>query len=97
MKLAKVLAFSVALAVGTVGVIETADASSRGCREFRKHKANRGTAYGAVGGAVLGNVIAGGHNKTEGTLLGGAVGAVAGHEIAKKNAKCRYKHRRHHR
>jgi hypothetical protein len=52
----------------------------RDCRS----SANKGTAIGAIGGAVAGNVI--GHNTT-GTLIGAGVGAVAGHQIAKN--KCR--------
>lgn len=66
------------------------------CKDVKK-SANKGTVIGAVGGGVLGNVVAGHGNKTAGTVIGAGVGAVAGHEIAKKNAKknqeCHYEYR----
>lgn len=65
------------------------------CKDVKK-KANKGTVLGAVGGGVLGNVVAGSGNKTEGTLIGAGVGAVAGHQIAKNKAKkrqCHYEYR----
>jgi uncharacterized protein YcfJ len=65
------------------------------CKDVKK-KANKGTVIGAVSGGVLGNVVAGGGDKTEGTLIGAGVGAVAGHQIAKSNAKkkrCHYEYR----
>jgi len=66
------------------------------CKDVRQ-SANKGTVIGAVGGGLLGNVVAGHGNKTEGTLIGAGVGAVAGHQIAKNNAKknqeCHYEYR----
>ena len=66
------------------------------CKDVRK-SATKGTIIGAVGGGVLGNVVAGHGAKTEGTLIGAGVGAVAGHEVAKHNAKknreCHYEYR----
>ena len=65
------------------------------CKNVTK-KANKGTVIGAVGGGLLGNVVAGNGNKTEGMLIGAGVGAVAGHQIAKKKAKkqrCHYEYR----
>lgn len=65
------------------------------CKDVKK-KANNGTVIGAIGGGVLGNVVAGSGNKTEGTLIGAGVGAVAGHQIAKNKAKkkqCHYEYR----
>ncbi|MBU1375382.1 MAG: glycine zipper 2TM domain-containing protein [Alphaproteobacteria bacterium] len=65
------------------------------CKNVKK-KATNGTVIGAIGGGVLGNVVAGGGNKTEGTLIGAGVGAVAGHQIAKNKAKkkqCHYEYR----
>jgi uncharacterized protein YcfJ len=51
-----------------------------------RRAANKGTAIGAIGGGVVGNVA--GHSTTS-TLLGVGVGAVAGHQIAKSNCKRR--------
>ena len=65
------------------------------CDSNVRHKANKGTAVGAVSGGLLGNLVAGSGNKTEGTVLGAGVGAVVGHSVAKKNAKrnCHYEYR----
>ena len=65
------------------------------CKSVKK-KATNGAVIGALGGGVLGNVVAGSGNKTGGTLIGAGVGAVAGHEIAKSKAKkkqCHYEYR----
>jgi uncharacterized protein YcfJ len=68
------------------------------CKDVKKSN-NTGTVVGAVGGGLLGNVVAGHGNKTAGTLIGAGVGAVAGHEVAKhENAKkpnqeCHYEYR----
>lgn len=40
-----------------------------------------GLVIGAVGGAVLGNVIDGGHQRAAGTLLGGVLGALVGKSV----------------
>ncbi|MFT4027715.1 MAG: glycine zipper 2TM domain-containing protein [Novosphingobium sp.] len=40
-----------------------------------------GLVVGAVGGAVVGNVIDGGRNRVAGTLIGGALGALVGKSI----------------
>jgi uncharacterized protein YcfJ len=68
------------------------------CKDVKKSN-NKGTVIGAVGGGVLGNVVAGHGNKTAGTVIGAGVGAVAGHEVAKHNNKnkrnqeCHYEYR----
>jgi len=58
---------------------------------------NKGTVIGAVGGGLLGNVVAGHGHKTAGTVIGAGVGAVAGHEVARrnneKNRDCHYEYR----
>src|SRR5262245_57516281 len=66
------------------------------CKDVKK-SANKGTVIGAVGGGLLGNVVAGHGNRTAGTVIGAGVGAVAGHEVAKnkakKNQECHYEYR----
>lgn len=42
------------------------------------------TVAGGVGGALLGNVIAGHGNRRVGTVVGAAGGAVAGHAYARR-------------
>ena len=95
----RVIAAMVFAAASTalVAVPVAAEAKSRVlvCKSVKK-AATKGTVIGAVGGGVLGNVVAGRGNKTGGTLIGAGVGAVAGHEIAKSNAKkknCHYVYR----
>ena len=58
------------------------------CRHERRNAANRGTLIGAIGGGLVGNLVAGHHSKTGGTLIGAGVGAVVGHEIARNNHRC---------
>lgn len=48
-----------------------------------------GLIVGALGGGVLGNIIAPGGSQTIGTLLGAGAGAIIGREIDKGEAKCR--------
>lgn len=92
---ALILATAVGFAVSTVA-IPAADAHPHSRYRIlvcTKSKARNGTIIGGLGGALLGNAVAGHGNKTEGALLGGAVGAVAGHEIGKKKKKCHYEYR----
>jgi uncharacterized protein YcfJ len=57
------------------------------CLRFDK---TTGTVTGAVAGGLLGNTIAGHHNRTAGTFIGGAAGGLAGHELANNHRKhCR--------
>jgi hypothetical protein len=72
---AKIIAISV-LTLGTAGTAANADCG---------HKAT-GTAIGAVGGGVVGNVI------THGSFVGTAIGAVGGGLIGHSAAHC-YHHR----
>ena len=77
---------TLAAAAATLVTATTADA--RACRRLNK---TEGAVVGAVGGAVLGNVIAGRGSRGTGTVLGAVAGGVAGHEIArtKYNRNCR--------
>jgi hypothetical protein len=58
------------------------------CRSDQKSSANKGTAIGAIAGALLGSQVAGHGAKTEGAVLGAGIGAVAGHQIGKSRVKC---------
>lgn len=86
--------------VAATAVPMTADAAPRHrhkvwvCKDPRR-AGNTGTVVGAIGGALVGNAVAGHGNKTAGTLIGAGVGGVAGHQIAKQNAKrnCHYEWR----
>ena len=49
-----------------------------------------GLIVGGIGGAAIGNVIDGGHNRVAGTLIGGALGALAGKAIDQNSdVRCR--------
>jgi outer membrane lipoprotein SlyB len=80
-----ILALSIAALIAAPAFVAPKAALADSCRT----SANKGTAIGGVGGAVLGSQVAGHGNKTEGAILGGVVGAVAGHQVGKSaNSKC---------
>jgi hypothetical protein len=55
----------------------------------RRNDGTTGLIIGAIGGGVLGNVIAPGGSKTLGSVLGGGLGAVLGNSIGRGNVTCR--------
>lgn len=55
----------------------------------KRNDGTTGLVIGAVGGAVLGNVIDGGRNRAAGTLIGGALGALVGKSIDQNNSDVR--------
>lgn len=55
----------------------------------RRNDGTTGLIVGALGGGVLGNVIAPGGSKTLGSILGGSLGAVLGSQIGGNNVTCR--------
>ena len=56
-----------------------------GCVRANQNNQVAGTVVGAIGGALLGNAIAGRHDKGAGTAIGAVGGAVAGNAIAGAN------------
>jgi hypothetical protein len=57
----------------------------------KRNDGTTGLVIGAVGGAVLGNVIDGGRNRVAGTLIGGALGALVGKTVDQNNSDVRCK------
>ncbi len=55
----------------------------------RKDSNTEGTVIGAVGGGVLGNVLAKRGDKTLTTVLGAGLGGLIGREIDKSEGRCR--------
>ncbi len=55
----------------------------------RRNDGTTGLIVGALGGGVLGNVIAPGGSKTLGSIIGGSLGAVVGNSINRNNVTCR--------
>ena len=56
----------------------------------RRSNGTTGLVVGGVAGALLGNVIDGGHNRAVGTIVGGGAGALAGREVERSSdANCR--------
>ncbi len=55
----------------------------------RRNDGTTGLIVGALGGGVLGNVIAPGGSKTLGSILGGGIGAAIGNSIGRGQATCR--------
>lgn len=83
-KLARLSLVGAVMALGLTGAVP---AEARACKRLNK---TEGAVIGAVGGGILGNIVAGRGNRTTGTLVGAAAGGVAGHEIArgKYNRHC---------
>ncbi|MBV8687556.1 MAG: glycine zipper 2TM domain-containing protein [Alphaproteobacteria bacterium] len=57
----------------------------------RRSDGTIGLLVGGVGGALFGNVVDGGRNRTAGTLIGGALGALVGTAVGQQQAdyRCR--------
>ena len=55
----------------------------------RRGDGTTGLIIGAIGGGVLGNVIAPGGSKTLGSIIGGSLGAVLGNVIGRGDITCR--------
>lgn len=55
----------------------------------RRNDGTTGLIIGAIGGGVLGNIIAPGDSKTLGTIIGGGLGAVVGRSIDRDGVSCR--------
>ncbi len=55
----------------------------------KRNDGTTGLIVGAAGGAILGNVIDGGRNRTAGTLIGGALGAILGQQVDKNSSDVR--------
>jgi hypothetical protein len=55
----------------------------------KRNDGTTGLIVGGIGGAALGNVIDGGHNRVAGTLIGGALGALAGQAIDQNSSDVR--------
>jgi hypothetical protein len=55
----------------------------------RRNDGTTGLIIGAIGGGVLGNVLAPGGSKTLGSILGGSLGAVLGNSIGSNGISCR--------
>ena len=56
----------------------------------RRSDGTVGLVIGGVGGAAVGNIIDGGHNRLAGTLIGGALGALLGQTVDRNSdVRCR--------
>lgn len=84
-----VLTLSVAAAPALA--VDTAPAAHKGHRVWvcknPKKAATNGAILGAVGGAVVGDLLAPKGSKTAGAVVGAGVGGLAGHQMAKTHEK----------
>jgi len=55
----------------------------------KRNDGTTGLVIGAIGGAAVGNVIDGGHDRLAGTLIGGALGALLGKSIDQNSSDVR--------
>ncbi|MBI1182141.1 MAG: glycine zipper 2TM domain-containing protein [Alphaproteobacteria bacterium] len=58
-------------------------------RHCKRDNGTSGAIVGAVGGGLVGNAVAGHHDKAVGTILGAAGGALIGRELDRGDIKCR--------
>ena len=61
----------------------------RGYSHCKRDKGTGGAIAGAVGGAIVGNAVAGRGDKTLGTVVGAGAGALVGRELDRGDIKCR--------
>ncbi len=59
-------------------------------RNCKRDKGTGGAIAGAIGGAIIGNSVAGHNDKALGTVVGAGAGALVGREIDRGDVKCRY-------
>jgi len=55
----------------------------------KRNDGTTGLVIGAIGGAAIGNVIDGGHDRVAGTLIGGALGALIGKSVDQNSSDIR--------
>jgi uncharacterized protein YcfJ len=58
-------------------------------RHCKRDKGTGGAIVGAIGGAIVGNQVAGHRDKALGTVVGAGAGALVGREIDRGDVKCR--------
>ena len=77
------------MAAATAAASAPAFAQDRGCVRENNNNQATGAVLGAIGGALIGNAVAGRHDKGTGTVVGAVGGAVAGSAIAgSQNQPC---------
>jgi len=80
--------YLIAASIAALAVGSNAASAATVCKQDSSGR-TIATVVGAGIGAVLGNVIDGGHNRAAGTIIGGVAGGVAGNQLAKDDTKCR--------
>jgi hypothetical protein len=73
----------------TLGVNDAIYRGSDGRYYCQRSDGTIGLVVGGVGGAAVGNVIDGGHNRVAGTLIGGALGALLGQTVDRSSSDVR--------
>ncbi|HEV7692883.1 MAG TPA: glycine zipper 2TM domain-containing protein [Hyphomonadaceae bacterium] len=79
------IAASSFLALGSVTLAPVASAQVQACEQHNNQTA--GTVVGAIGGAILGNAVAGHGDKKTGAIVGALGGALIGNQIGKNSGK----------
>jgi uncharacterized protein YcfJ len=80
--------FLIAASVAALAAGSSAAQAETICKQDKTGRAVA-TVVGAGIGAILGNVIDGGHHRTAGTVIGGVAGGVAANQLAKDGTRCR--------
>lgn len=76
------------IAISMLALMPAVASASNACERDKHDKKVTGTVVGALGGAVLGSMVAGSGHKTGGALLGAAGGAVVGNQLSRSKARC---------
>ncbi len=76
-----------AAGIAAVALIPSLAMAQETC-EQRSANRTTGTVLGVIGGALLGNAVAGHGGKTGGTIIGGVAGGVVGSNLAKGPHDC---------
>jgi uncharacterized protein YcfJ len=64
------------------------DYSRDACRHEKSNNTTAGAVIGGLGGAIIGNSVAGRGDRTAGTVVGGALGAAVGAGVGSSTTDC---------
>jgi Glycine zipper 2TM domain len=75
-------------AVSTIVLFPTAAFAQTQCERAQQSRSATGTILGGLGGAAVGNAVAGHGDKKTGAIIGAIGGALLGNQLSKSNTDC---------
>ena len=79
---------TVGLALAALSAIPNVAAARNYCERDKHDQKVVGTIVSALGGALLGDAVAGRGHRGDGALVGAAGGAIVGNQLSRSNARC---------